>query len=314
MARGAHRRSLDLPFAAAEVAARDRALARASRRRAADVGKDARCLSPRPAPVPRLPLRSIRRPGDARASFAGLAPQDVRAFMAHRRGAGNRQPFADAHARGRALVRPLPRAAGQGQGRRACRGPRSQDREEPAQAAGGRRRPSASPMPACAPAESARALGAGARCRRAGAALRLGPAHLRGARPQGQGHSGARPRRRHRRHRQGQQGAAWCRCSRRCCGSIADYLALCPYALAPDGPVFVGAKGGPLSPRIIQLAMERLRGALGLPETATPHALRHSFATHLLVPRRRPARDPGTARPRFIVERRRSTRRSTPSG
>ena len=47
-------------------------------------------------------------------------------------------------------------------------------------------------------------------------------------------------------------------------------------------PLFVGAKGGPLSPRIIQLCVERMRGALGLPETATPHALRHSFATHLL--------------------------------
>ncbi len=64
--------------------------------------------------------------------------------------------------------------------------------------------------------------------------------------------------------------------------AVEDYLALCPYALKADGPLFVGAKGGPLSPRIVQLAMERMRGALGLPDTATPHALRHSFATHLL--------------------------------
>jgi integrase/recombinase XerC len=64
---------------------------------------------------------------------------------------------------------------------------------------------------------------------------------------------------------------------------VAEYAALCPYDLPADGPLFVGAKGGPLSPRIIQLVMERLRGALGLAETATPHALRHSFATHLLA-------------------------------
>jgi integrase/recombinase XerC len=63
---------------------------------------------------------------------------------------------------------------------------------------------------------------------------------------------------------------------------IEDYLARCPHSLPPDAPVFVGARGGPLSPRIIQLTMERLRGALGLPDSATPHALRHSFATHLL--------------------------------
>jgi len=64
---------------------------------------------------------------------------------------------------------------------------------------------------------------------------------------------------------------------------IADYLALCPYHRSDEGPLFVGAKGGPLSARVVQLAMARLRGALGLPETATPHALRHSFATHLLA-------------------------------
>ncbi|HWK97863.1 MAG TPA: tyrosine recombinase XerC [Pseudolabrys sp.] len=65
--------------------------------------------------------------------------------------------------------------------------------------------------------------------------------------------------------------------------AIADYIALCPYDLPADGPLFLGARGGPLSPRIVQLAMATLRGALGLPETATPHALRHSFATHLLA-------------------------------
>jgi integrase/recombinase XerC len=64
---------------------------------------------------------------------------------------------------------------------------------------------------------------------------------------------------------------------------IADYLALCPHEVGEDGPLFVGAKGGPLAARVVQLAMARLRGALGLPETATPHALRHSFATHLLA-------------------------------
>jgi integrase/recombinase XerC len=64
---------------------------------------------------------------------------------------------------------------------------------------------------------------------------------------------------------------------------IAAYAAIYPATLPADGPLFRGARGGPLSPRIVQLAMERLRGALGLPDSATPHALRHSFATHLLA-------------------------------
>jgi integrase/recombinase XerC len=64
--------------------------------------------------------------------------------------------------------------------------------------------------------------------------------------------------------------------------AIADYLAACPYPLSRDGPLFVGTRGGPLSPRHVQRQMTNLRRALGLPETATPHALRHSFATHLL--------------------------------
>jgi integrase/recombinase XerC len=63
---------------------------------------------------------------------------------------------------------------------------------------------------------------------------------------------------------------------------VQDYVAMCPHPLPSEGPVFVGARGGPLKARIIQLTMARLRGALGLPDSATPHALRHSFATHLL--------------------------------
>ena len=63
---------------------------------------------------------------------------------------------------------------------------------------------------------------------------------------------------------------------------IQDYATMCPHPLPAEGPIFVGARGGQLSARIIQLTMERLRGGLGLPDSATPHALRHSFATHLL--------------------------------
>ena len=64
--------------------------------------------------------------------------------------------------------------------------------------------------------------------------------------------------------------------------AVRDYVDVCPYPLPAEEPLFRGAKGGKLSARILQLLIARMRDVLGLPVTATPHALRHSFATHLL--------------------------------
>ena len=64
--------------------------------------------------------------------------------------------------------------------------------------------------------------------------------------------------------------------------AVDAYLAEVPFAIAPDEPLFRAKRGGPLSPRHVQATVQVLRGRLGLPDSATPHALRHSFATHLL--------------------------------
>ena len=65
--------------------------------------------------------------------------------------------------------------------------------------------------------------------------------------------------------------------------AIGDYVRQCPYRIEGDGPLFIGAKGGPLSADLVRRAVRAARVRLGLPDTLTPHALRHSFATHLLA-------------------------------
>lgn len=65
--------------------------------------------------------------------------------------------------------------------------------------------------------------------------------------------------------------------------AVSRYVEACPYPIAKDTPVFLGARGGPLQPGVVRASVRSARRALGLPERTTPHALRHSFATHLLA-------------------------------
>jgi integrase/recombinase XerC len=65
--------------------------------------------------------------------------------------------------------------------------------------------------------------------------------------------------------------------------AIDDYVRQCPYPMSGDTPLFVGARGGPLNPDLVRRSVAAARRRLGLPDSLTPHALRHSFATHLLA-------------------------------
>ena len=213
--------------------------------------------------------------------FAALEATDVRAFMAMRRaddigGRSLMRALAGLRSFGRFLER-----EGKGKVGALSADPRAQGRQEPAEADPDATPPSVLPMPTSAPARSA-IPGSGRAtplCMALlyGSGLRISEAlGLKRARRAAAGRG-----RRHHRHRQGQQDPHGAGAAERA-GADRRLCCAVPAFAAPDGPIFVGARGGPLSPRIIQLTMERLRGALGLPDTATPHALRHSFATHLL--------------------------------
>ena len=235
------------------------------------------------------------------SELAKLTPQDVRAFMAARRARRHRRAVADAGAGGRAVVRAISGAQRQGQGRRAGRRARAEGAEDTAEAACHRLGQARHRRRRCAPARSANngCSPATPRCSRClyGSGLRISEALglARGDVPApGKGDAitvtgkGNKQR--------------MVPLLPQVSQSIADYVSLCPYDLPADGPLFVGARGGPLSPRIVQLVMERLRGALepaGLGDAACAAPfVRHASSGA----RRRPARDPGTARPRLALD------------
>ena len=270
----------------------------ASRPGAAARGEDARSLPAGSRAVPPLPDRRISADRAQLEDISALTTADIRAFMAHRRNDG-----AGARTLGRqiAALRSFARFCEQ--------------RGIAATTAFTSIRPPKQPksLPKALSIDEARdadrhggsdgggAVDRGARHSRADAPLRLRAAHLRGA--------GADARRRADRQRRdasassAKAGAsASCRCCRRCGARSRPISRLCPFVLAPDEPLFRGARGGPLSPRIIQLAMERLRGALGL-EDERHAACAAPFLRHASPrARRRSPHHPGAARPRQPVD------------
>ena len=181
----------------------DGALADASARRAAAVAKDARSLRPRPPPVPDFPQPALGQEGHAErvCGAGGHRRQGLHGDAPRRR---HCRAFADAGAGGLAFIRALSRTRRQRQGRRPVRHPRAQGCKEPAEAD-----PDGCRQALCgcrrARRRGARSLDLGARRRRDGAALRFGPAHLRGAGTETARRAQARRRRRSHRDRQGQQ-------------------------------------------------------------------------------------------------------------